>query len=331
MMSSIDDYGPHFSNVVQLVGMTGGNADIVNGYYIPSAARLFSFPVYNKYCQLTNQVTGIKLCVFHQSRRYYWVIRDNDENIVAKVKYPSQCSLCLPHHIPNSLTWELLSTGFFGGFKKKPNARFELCGDNAIMSHMSSFVGGDHFDSISESIRFIDATIRDVESMMETSMHEPDVSQSSLDDRLVTDIDVEHLSMDEMIALYSPQLFSNEMFNGYGSLISENEESVLCGNQKLDERETSATLSTFEMEKLMIKLADEAPEDFIDPITLMIMRNPMKVSASRYIYDRSTLQRHLAISSSDPYSRQPLTMDMIYPDVFLKTQIDMWLQRRGIA
>ena len=44
----------------------------------------------------------------------------------------------------------------------------------------------------------------------------------------------------------------------------------------------------------MIKLADDAPEEFIDPISFLIMEDPVKVPTSRYIFDRNTLATHLA-------------------------------------
>jgi ubiquitin conjugation factor E4 B len=76
------------------------------------------------------------------------------------------------------------------------------------------------------------------------------------------------------------------------------------------------------MIQLLTKLADTAPDEFIDPITLMIMQQPMKVPTSPYVLDRRTLVSHLAINPSDPFSRKPLTMDMIYPDVALKIRCE---------
>ena len=69
---------------------------------------------------------------------------------------------------------------------------------------------------------------------------------------------------------------------------------------------------------MLLNLADQAPEEFIDPITMLIMEHPMAMPTSPHRLDRKTLAAHLAINPSDPFNREPLTMDMIYPDVALK-------------
>jgi hypothetical protein len=48
--------------------------------------------------------------------------------------------------------------------------------------------------------------------------------------------------------------------------------------------------------QVMTDLADQAPDEFIDPITLHIMQHPMKTPTSPYVLDRQTLLEHLAIN-----------------------------------
>mmetsp|Transcript_27403 Transcript_27403/g.51211 ORF Transcript_27403/g.51211 Transcript_27403/m.51211 type:complete len:342 (-) Transcript_27403:810-1835(-) len=333
--------GPYFANVVEISGMEGGNSALVNGYYIPSSARQFSFPVYTKFCQRSNSLTSTKLCILYQKRRYYWVVRDEEFRVLARVKYPpnSQSSLTLPEHVPKSLCWELLSTGFFANFKKKPDTQVTACDDNVLLQQMSSFIGSNgYMDSVSESIRFIDSAVQDMQGMLTESQQ----SSSGGDNYTPTDdenylngidVDIEDLSMDQIIELYS-----SEIFNGYGSLVPRQEGQGAGGSgipfttvqEQLEAKVSASLSSSIEMQQLLSKLADEAPEEFIDPITLLIMEQPMAMPTSRNRMDRKTLSAHLAINPSDPFNRQPLTMDMIYPDVALKMRIDEWLQAHGV-
>jgi len=245
-----------------MVGMSGGNADLVNGFYIPTSARLFSFPIYTKYCERSNGMTATKLCLCYQSRRYYWVVRDSADNIIAKVKYPpmSQAVLCLPEHIPDTLSWELLSTGFFGIFKKKPAACVRLCDNNILLQQMSSFIGpgSGHMDSVSESIRFVDSTVQDMEALLEATqfpLGERD-SNTPTDDGHdhLTSINIEDLSLDQIIELYS-----EEIFNGYGGILSH-EPNATSGQsnipfaslqEKLEEQVSSSLLSALDTEKVI--------------------------------------------------------------------------------
>ena len=223
--------GPYFANVVLLSGFEGGNADLVNGYYIPSSARLFSFPIYTKFCQRTNSLTDTKLSLMYSKRRYSWIVRDSEERILGRVKYPpnSQASLSLPEHVPSTQCWELLSTGFFTKYKKKPNAIVRPCDDNILLQQMSCFIGSNgYMDSVSESIRFIDSTVQDMEHMLTLPPPESDD-----DNRTPTDdgsalgninIDIEDLSLDQIIELYS-----QEIFNGYGALVHRSNDNSTVG------------------------------------------------------------------------------------------------------
>lgn len=258
-----NNFGPHFANVVQMVGMTGGNAEGVNGFYIPTSARLFSFPIYTKYCARSNQMTATKLCLFYQNRRYYWVVRDSADNIIAKVKYPpmSQASLCLPEHIPEDLSWELLSTGFFGNFKKKHTAQVRICDDSTLLQQMSSFIGpgSGYMDSVSESIRFVDSTVHDMEAMLEAPAFPLPLSDgyTPTDDAHPHDhlanVNIEDLSLDQIIGLYS-----EEIFNGYEGLMSHEPNAepsrsnipFAALQDKLEEQVSSALLSSLDTEKV---------------------------------------------------------------------------------
>jgi len=70
---------------------------------------------------------------------------------------------------------------------------------------------------------------------------------------------------------------------------------------------------------------DEPPDAFLDPIMQTIMEDPVLLPNSGITVDRSTIERHLLSSQTDPFSRAPLSIEELKPDETLKTRIDAWL------
>lgn len=58
------------------------------------------------------------------------------------------------------------------------------------------------------------------------------------------------------------------------------------------------------------QLAD-IPDEFQDPITCDIMRDPVRLPTSGTVCDRSSISRHLLSDETDPFNRQRLTADML--------------------
>lgn len=46
---------------------------------------------------------------------------------------------------------------------------------------------------------------------------------------------------------------------------------------------------------------------------------------SGYVVDKSTIARHLLSDQTDPFTRAPLTMEMLEPDVELKSKIEKFV------
>lgn len=44
--------------------------------------------------------------------------------------------------------------------------------------------------------------------------------------------------------------------------------------------------------------------------------------------DRSTIARHLLSDQSDPFNRQPLTMEMLEPDEQLAEEVKSWVESK---
>lgn len=55
-------------------------------------------------------------------------------------------------------------------------------------------------------------------------------------------------------------------------------------------------------------------------------QDPVTLPDSRVCLDRSTIERHLLSSSTDPFSRAPLTKEQLIPSTELRQQIQAWLE-----
>jgi ubiquitin conjugation factor E4 B len=76
---------------------------------------------------------------------------------------------------------------------------------------------------------------------------------------------------------------------------------------------------------------DDAPAEFEDPIMGILMTDPV-VLPSKHVVDRSTIMQHLLSDPKDPYTRQPMVIEDVVPDVALKERIEGWkAERRAVA
>merc|ERR1712001_216735 len=72
------------------------------------------------------------------------------------------------------------------------------------------------------------------------------------------------------------------------------------------------------------ELFADAPDEFLDPIMSHIMMDPVRLPNSGQIVDRSTIARHILSDQNDPFTRSPLTLDMVIPETELRNRIDNW-------
>ncbi|CAL4079295.1 unnamed protein product, partial [Meganyctiphanes norvegica] len=73
---------------------------------------------------------------------------------------------------------------------------------------------------------------------------------------------------------------------------------------------------------------EEAPEEFLDPIMTILMRDPVTLPSSKVVCDRSTIAQHLLSDQTDPFTRQPLTMEDVEPNTELKNRVMTWLAEK---
>lgn len=72
---------------------------------------------------------------------------------------------------------------------------------------------------------------------------------------------------------------------------------------------------------------NDAPEEFKDPLMDTLMDDPVLLPSGK-VMDRPVIIRHLLNSSTDPFSRQPLSEDMLVPAGELKERIQAWKRDR---
>lgn len=58
------------------------------------------------------------------------------------------------------------------------------------------------------------------------------------------------------------------------------------------------------------------------------MTDPVELPQSKLTVDKTTIQRHLLNSATDPFNRSPLTIDMLIPKPELKTEIQLFIERK---
>lgn len=69
----------------------------------------------------------------------------------------------------------------------------------------------------------------------------------------------------------------------------------------------------------------DVPAEFEDPIMGDLMRDPVLLP-SKHIVDRSTIVQHLLSDPKDPFTRQPMTIEDVTPQVELKERIEAWME-----
>ena len=73
---------------------------------------------------------------------------------------------------------------------------------------------------------------------------------------------------------------------------------------------------------------DDAPQEFIDPLTFLVMTDPVKLPKSNVILDRKTIETHLLSDQTDPFNREPLTKDMLIVCPELKARIEEYMNNK---
>jgi hypothetical protein len=73
-------------------------------------------------------------------------------------------------------------------------------------------------------------------------------------------------------------------------------------------------------------LGNCAPEEFVDPISAEIMKEPVLLPTSGKFVDLVTMKRILLNDEHDPFNRAPLKIEDLKVDLVLKARIEKWIQ-----
>ena len=65
------------------------------------------------------------------------------------------------------------------------------------------------------------------------------------------------------------------------------------------------------------------PAEFECAIMGELMEDPVRLPSGN-LCERKNIERHILSTPNDPFSRQPLTEDMLVPDAELKQKIQNW-------
>ncbi|KAK3863322.1 hypothetical protein Pcinc_030892 [Petrolisthes cinctipes] len=75
-------------------------------------------------------------------------------------------------------------------------------------------------------------------------------------------------------------------------------------------------------------IAEDAPDEFLDPLMAHLMTDPVILPSSKLTVDRRTIARHLLSDQTDPFNRQHLTLEEVQPNTELKQRITAWVKSK---
>jgi len=75
-------------------------------------------------------------------------------------------------------------------------------------------------------------------------------------------------------------------------------------------------------------LLADAPEEFLDPLVLTFMIDPVFLPTSGKIVDRATIAQILLNDPHDPFNRKDLTIEEIKPATELKQRMKVWTEEK---
>lgn len=75
---------------------------------------------------------------------------------------------------------------------------------------------------------------------------------------------------------------------------------------------------------------DDAPDEYFDPITTLLMEDPVLLPSSSMIVDRNTIETHLLSDPTDPFNRSKLSKEMLVSQDELKNKILLYKKTKQV-
>eukprot|EP00624_Nannochloropsis_granulata_P005194 evm.model.NODE_36750_length_17179_cov_27.146574.1 len=76
------------------------------------------------------------------------------------------------------------------------------------------------------------------------------------------------------------------------------------------------------------ELEVDIPDEFLDPLLCVLMKDPVRLPTSGSVMDRGSIEQHLLNQPTDPLSRQPLSVEQLEPLPELKEKIEKWVEEQ---
>eukprot|EP00727_Mastigamoeba_balamuthi_P005555 m51a1_g1619 hypothetical protein (1130) ;mRNA; r:224458-228807 len=107
------------------------------------------------------------------------------------------------------------------------------------------------------------------------------------------------------------------------------ESAVVSADEAAELRQVIARATKIKSsDEVLEEMLGDIPDEFVDPLMGQLMTDPVLLSTSQMIVDRSTIARHLMTNNLDPFSRTPLTIDQVKPVDDLRERIQAFVKER---
>lgn len=118
-----------------------------------------------------------------------------------------------------------------------------------------------------------------------------------------------------------------ELAERYQALPQEEYEADVTSSLKTLEELTAATKAAFEKEHGYVDDITDAPDEFLDSLTYELMHDPVILPDVDMRVDMSTIRQHLAKEGYCPFTRKPLKIEDVKPDLELKKRIEDFIAK----
>ena len=134
---------------------------------------------------------------------------------------------------------------------------------------------------------------------------------------------IEHIVMDERSYKYDNFIKAIKVKNDFNKVKVEPEIS-----EKFDDLVYNKLKKAKEIVDKNTINYDDAPEEFLDPLTFALMEDPITLPTSHINIDRRTIEDYLLTNPTDPFNRNPLTKEELIPNVELKNKIEEYKAKK---
>eukprot|EP00355_Strombidium_rassoulzadegani_P010591 CAMPEP_0168619708 /NCGR_PEP_ID=MMETSP0449_2-20121227/6747_1 /TAXON_ID=1082188 /ORGANISM="Strombidium rassoulzadegani, Strain ras09" /LENGTH=364 /DNA_ID=CAMNT_0008660663 /DNA_START=238 /DNA_END=1329 /DNA_ORIENTATION=- len=120
--------------------------------------------------------------------------------------------------------------------------------------------------------------------------------------------------------------YSDETFAKSLRVITDNKKGVQCEMEDVEKFQALVVVlqKLKEVASKTDMIFDDAPDEFLDPLTCNLMEDPVELPSSKTIMDRLTIKKHLLNDPHDPFNRSELTIEQLIPRPDIKEQIEQF-------